>query len=81
MGVLSKCYHEEKGHIAAQRVPCAVKEDCFEHKDCFEREEPQNFYESGVLLENLERWRELCANLERFNSPRDQRNFPILPLF
>ena len=26
MGVLSKCYHEENGHIAAQRVPYAVKE-------------------------------------------------------
>jgi hypothetical protein len=25
-GCLVKCYHEENGHIAAQRVPYAVKE-------------------------------------------------------
>ena len=25
-GCLAKCYHEENGHIAAQRVPYAVKE-------------------------------------------------------
>ena len=45
-----------------------------------EREEPQNIYDSGVMLDDLEGWRELRANLAQFDSARDQQVLPILLL-